>query len=439
MDGIRQSGTAEDPDIEERPIASTVHNVQRRSGSFLARWLPGIVTGGADNDPAGISTYSISGATYGYTQLWLMVLAIPMLIAVQSMCTRVGAVKKQGLSRIFRMHFHPVIAWMATLGVVLANVFTIGADLVGMAAVLGLMLHVNSLVFVGPLTFLVWYLVIFKSYRAIIRLFQWLMFFFLSYVVAAILAKPAWGEVMRDLIWPLHGLSSANYWMAAVGILGTTVTPYLFYWQTKEEVEERRRRREAADQADHADFYNAPGFVFSQVITVFIMLATGATLHVHRQPISTAVDAAAALEPLVGPMAKYVFALGVLGAGLLAVPVLAAATGYVVADTAGWKDSLNDDTRRARGFYAVITIALLAGVVIMVLGLDPIKAMFYSQIANGILGPPLILLILQIANDRKVMGKYVNGPFDNLFGWLAVLVMVFSAFVMFYQLITGTG
>ncbi len=150
-------------------------------------------------------------------------------------------------------------------------------------------------------------------------------------------------------------------------------------------------------------------------------------------------DAAAALEPLVGSLAKYVFAVGILGAGLLAVPVLAAATGYVVADTAGWKDSLNDDTRRARGFYAVITIALLAGVVIMILGLDPIKAMFYSQIANGILGPPLILLILQIANDRKIMGKYVNRPFDNLFGWLAVLVMVFAAFVMFFQLFTGTG
>ena len=411
--------------------------LRQHVGSYRRKSLPGIVTGGADNDPAGISTYAISGASYGFARLWLMVLAIPMLIAVQAMCTRVGDVKKQGLSTIFKSHFHPAIAWMATLGVVLANVFTIGADIVGMSAVLGFLADADYRLFVIPVTFIIWYLVVFKSYRAIMKYFQWLVLFFFSYVFAAFLAKPDWWEVTRSLIWPRRVLPDAGYWMAAVGILGTTITPYLFYWQTKEEVEEQRTPREAAEEAEHADFYNTPGFVFSQIITVFIMVATGATLFAHGQSINTAVDAAAALEPFAGPLSKWLFAVGILGAGFLAVPVLAASTGYVVSETAGWQDSLSDPVTQAKGFYAVITLALLAGLLIMVLGLDPIRALFYSQIVNGILGPLLIVLILRVANDRTVMGKYTNGWFDNVFGWLAVLVMTAAAATMFFQLAVG--
>ncbi len=403
------------------------------------KWLPGIVTGGADNDPAGISTYSISGAAFGYSQLWLMILATPMLITVQSMCTRIGAVKRQGLSRVFKSRFHPSVLWAATIGVGLANVFTIGADIIGMASVLGLLLHLDHRLFVAPLTLLIWYLVIFHSYRSIMRVFQWLMLFFLAYVVAAVLAKPSWGAVLLDLVWPVRSLATPGYWPAAVGLLGTTITPYLFYWQTQEEIEERRRHRDAEDQKEHAGFYNAPGFIFSQVITLFIMIATGATLYVHRQPVHTAVDAAAALEPLLGPWAKDVFAVGVLGAGLLAVPILAAATGYVVADAFGWKDSLNDDAHRARGFYMVITLALLSGMGIMLLGVDPVRAMFVSQIVNGVIGPPLLVLLLRVANDPTIMGEHVNRRTDNVFGWLAVLVMLLSSILMFYQMATGRG
>ncbi len=408
---------------------------REESRQLSAKSLPGIITGGADNDPAGISTYSISGATYGLSQIWLMILAIPMLIAVQAMCARVGDIKKTGLSNIFKAHFHPFFAWLATFGLIFANVFTIGADIVGMSAVIGLITGVNYRLFVVPLTILIWYMVVFLSYRKIMVYFEWLILFFFAYVFSAFLAKPNWGRVLESFVWPGHISLGTGYWIAAVGILGTTITPYLFYWQTKEEVEEDRTQAEAKQEARHADFYNAPGFLFSQVITIFIMVSTAATIFTHGQTINTAVDAAAALAPIAGPLAKYLFAVGILGAGLLAVPILASSTAYVVAETAGWKNSLDDHLSQDKGFYGVITLSLLAGVVIMFFGLDPIKGLFYSQVADGVIGPLLIILILLIANDKKIMGKYVNGWFDNLFGWMSVVIMIVATLVMFYQMI----
>ncbi len=404
----------------------------RKIKKLLKRSIPGLITGGADNDPAGIATYSISGAAFGFSQLWVMLLATPMLIAVQSMCAKLGDVQRKGLSVILREQFSPVISWVATGILIISNVFTIGADILAMSAALELVTHIHLSYWVLPVTILVWYLVLFQDYKKIRKFLLVMLLFFLAYIVAAVLAKPDWPLVLKSLIIPSFKGLSNSYYVAAVGILGTTITPYLFFWQVKEEIEDNPTRKQALSDADREDEVLAPGFIFSQIITVFIIIATAATLFHSGINIETASDAARALEPIAGHFASLLFAAGIIGAGLLALPVLSASTAYVVSETAGWRhDSLNNKIRSAKGFYAVITLSLLAGVAIMILGVSPIKALYYSQVLAGLLAPFLLVLILILANREKVMGEYRNGWFDNFFGTLAIVVMLAAGVLMF--------
>ncbi len=258
-----------------------------------------------------------------------------------------------------------------------------------------------------------------------------MLLFFLAYIVAAILARPDWGDVLKSIIMPQIS-GGKTYYIAAVGILGTTITPYLFFWQVKEELEDRLTVREGHMEARHEDELNAPGFIFSQFITLFIIIAAAAAIHDGGGSILTAADAAKALQPVAGKFAVDIFAIGIIGAGLLAIPVLAASTATVVAETAKWKhESLNDKVARAKGFYTIITLSLLAGVTILVIGIDPLKAMYYSQVLAGILAVPLMVLIYLLTNDRKIMGEYMNGWFDNLFGILAIVIMAVAVVLMF--------
>ncbi len=404
----------------------------RKIKKLLKRSIPGLITGGADNDPAGIATYSISGAAFGFSQLWVMLLATPMLIAVQSMCAKLGDVQRQGLSVILREQFSPVISWVATGVLIVSNVFTIGADILAMSAALELVTHVGLSYWVLPVTIVVWYLVLFQDYKKIRKFLLVMLLFFLAYIIAAVLAKPDWAQVLKNLVVPsFRGLNN-SYYVAAVGILGTTITPYLFFWQVKEEIEDNPTKKQALSDADREDAVLAPGFIFSQIITVFIIIATAATLFQSGVNIETASDAARALEPIAGHFATLLFAAGIIGAGLLALPVLSASTAYVVSETAGWKhDSLNNKISSAKGFYAVITLSLLAGVGIMVLGISPIKALYYSQVLAGLLAPFLLILIVVLANRKSVMGAYRNGWFDNFFGTLAIVVMIAAGVLMF--------
>jgi NRAMP (natural resistance-associated macrophage protein)-like metal ion transporter len=404
----------------------------KRIKRLLKRSVPGLITGGADNDPAGIATYSISGAAFGFSQLWVMLIATPMLIAVQSMCAKLGDVQRKGLSIILREHFSPVISWLATIVLIVSNVITIGADILAISAALELMTHVGLHYWVLPVTILVWYIVLFQDYKRIRKFLLILLLFFLAYVIAAFLAHPHWFEVFHGLLVPTFKGVDKSYYVAAVGILGTTITPYLFFWQVKEEIEEYPSRKQALSDSKREDLVLSPGFIFSQIITIFIIIAAGATLFHSGTSINSAADAARALEPIAGHYATLVFAIGIIGAGLLALPVLSASTAYVVAETAGWKhDSLNNKIRSAKGFYAVITLSLLAGVAIMVLGINPIRALYYSQVLAGLLAPFLLILILILANRKAVMGEYRNGWFDNIFGTLAILVMVAAGVLMF--------
>lgn len=399
---------------------------------FFKRAGPGIISGGADNDPAGISTYSIAGASTGYSQIWLMILATPMLIAVQAMCARLGDVKRKGLATILKEHFPRPLAVLAVLILVVCNTVTIGANLAGMAEVTTLVFKTNYLIWLVLFTLLIWYVVVFGNYQMIRNYLLWLVAVFSSYILAGILAKPDWGQVLREAILPSVTFTP-TYFIAAVGILGTTITPYLFFWQTKEEVEEKKPLKATLAEAKKEDTILAPGFIFSNLISIFIMISAGTVLFGHTE-IQSAADAAQALEPLAGRSASLLFAVGIVGAGFLAVPILASSTAYAVAELLNWRESLSEKLHKAKGFYFVISLSLAVGFLIPLLQVNPIKALFYSQIMDGVLAPLLLVLLLLLCNNKKIMGQYRNGWFDNLFGVLAALVMILVTIGMFWQL-----
>lgn len=399
----------------------------------IRRFFPGIIAGGADNDPAGIATYALSGAQFGYHQLWLMVWATPMLIAVQAMCARLGLVKKQGLTTIIRQHYSPAFVFIAATVLIIANVLTIGADLTGVAAAAELVTHVNYIYFVVPVALVLWLIVLFGNFKLINRYLLVLSSIFITYILAALLSKPNWWDVIRNLIVPTISVSP-NFLLAGVGLLGTTITPYLFFWQAQEEVEENPSKAEAKIEVKKTDTILAPGFIFSNIISIFIMIATASVLNSRGiTDLKTIAGAAAALEPFAGKLSTYLFAFGIIGSGLLAIPILAASASAAIAEVFGWRESLSDKLNRAKGFYTVLTIALLVGAAIALLGIDPISALFYSQVMDGILGPILVVFVLFLCNDKKVMGEHVNNWFDNFFGWMAVVVMVLATAGFFWQ------
>jgi NRAMP (natural resistance-associated macrophage protein)-like metal ion transporter len=414
-----------------KPWGSQKVKMKQKYKRYLKRVLPGLVTGGADNDPSGIASYSLSGATYGYSQLWIMVLATPMLVAVQSMCGRVAHVRRQGLSSAFREHFGP---WVSNLGsglLLIVNVATIGADLLAISLALELLTGVSMRIWVLPVTAALWYLIVFENYKTIARWLQFMLVFFLCYFVAAILSKPHWGEVLRSMVWPLAGHPPKAYYLSAVAILGTTITPFLFYWETKQELEEHPRMQDALNQAGKEDMSNVLGYSFSQVITLSIIIAAAAAMPGH-EGLVTATDAARALEPVAGPYAVYLFALGIIGSGLLAVPVLAISTATALSESAGFKhQGLSEKPSKAKGFYAVVTVSLLEGLAMLPLRIDPLHALYYSQVLAGLLAPVLLFLILVLCNRKGVMGRFTNGWFDNFFGSVTLIVMVVIAFLAF--------
>lgn len=398
------------------------------------RWIPSIIAGGADNDPAGIATYSISGAQFGYQQLWLLILSTPMLIAVQAMCARLGDVKRKGLMTIIKEHYAPVVAYVSAAILIIANTTTLGADLAGVAEAVGMVTKTPYVWWVVPIAIMLWMIVVFRSFRVIERYLLFLSIVYLAYVASGFLARPAWGEVLGAIVRPRIEFS-LGYLLAGVGLLGTTVTPFLFFWQAKQGMEEENSHRELVAEAKLEDQLVAPGFIYSNIISLFIMIASARALYGKGGvAIITAADAARALMPLAGPWATVLFSVGIIGAGLLAAPVLAASTAYAVAETFGWRDSLSDRPNKAKGFYTVLTAALVAGVGIAVSGIVPMKALLYSQVLSGILGPILITLILIMCNDKKIMGAFVNRWFDNLFGWVTILVLSAGSVGIFWQL-----
>ena len=388
---------------------------------------PGVITGSADNDPAGITTYSVVGAQNGYGQNWLLLLSTPLLIVVQQMSAKIGNVTKTDLATLIRMHYGAKIGTIAVLLVVIANVLTLGADLEMLAAVMGLITGIKFIYFVVPFAVLMVYVSIFVDYRVFARYLLWLGVVFLAYIGSAVLAHPNWVEALTATIIP-HVEPSPAYFISAVGLLGTTITPYLFFWQASEEIEGRR----GVQSISRTNLDIAVGMVWSSVIAFFIIVTTGAVLYTHHTNIQTAADAAQALEPLAGPYAKYLFALGIIGSGFLAIPVIAASTAYPVAGLLRWRRSLGRDARNAPEFYLVLGLAILVGVQFAIADLDPIKMLFYSQVLDGLIAPILVVFLVRLTSSRTVMGDFVNSQAVTVLGWLAATTLVVADVAMLY-------
>jgi NRAMP (natural resistance-associated macrophage protein)-like metal ion transporter len=399
---------------------------------FFAELGPGLITGAADDDPSGISTYSVAGATFGYAPLWTALFSFPLMAAVQLMCARLGMVSGRGLASVIRRHYSRRVLWGACALLIVANVINIGADLGGMAAVSEMVTGVKAYVWTPLYAAFIVSLLFWSSYRRIARVFKWLTLVLFAYVLAAFLARPDWGAVLRATLVP-HVEWSNGYLAVFVGILGTTISPYLFFWQAAQEVEEDRaagrrtvRQRRGATDAELRRMRTdvLTGMFFSNLVMYFIILTTAATLHAHGEThIGTARQAAEALRPLAGAGAYWLFALGLIGTGMLGVPVLAGSCAYAVAEAEGWRGSLDDTPRLARRFYAVVAVAMLVGLVLNYVGLDAVTMLFWSAVVNGVLAAPLIVLVVLLTSDHAVMGKRVNPPLLRWLGWATAVIM----------------
>jgi Mn2+/Fe2+ NRAMP family transporter len=392
---------------------------------------PGLITGGADNDPAGIATYSIVGATVGFAQNWLLLLSTPMLIVIQQMSAKVANVTKTDLATLLRTTFGARVATPAVLLMVIANVITMGADLLAMGAAFELVTGVKFIYWVVPLAAVMAIVTIFADYRVLSKYLLWLVAVFATYILAAFLSRPDWGAVLRSTVVPQISFSP-DYFLGAVGLLGTTITPYLFFWQASGEIEERR----GVQGISRRNVDITAGMVWSNLTAFSILVATGAVLYSHHTTIKTAADAARALEPFAGKYATILFAVGIIGAGLLAIPVLAASAAFGVAGLAGWRRGLGRHAKNAPQFYVVIGLAFLVAMELAVSAVNPIKALFYSQVLDGLIAPVLVILLLILTSSRKLMGDFVNGLTTKVIGWAAAGVMVLADIAVVYQVVT---
>ncbi len=406
-------------------------------GGYISKLGPGLITGAADDDPSGIGTYSIAGAQFGYSTLWTAWFIFPLMVSVQLICARLGMVSGCGLGGLIRKRFGPWALWPACALLVIANVVNIGADLGSMGASTAMVTGLPAYVFTPIYALLLVALMAWSSYRQIARIFKWLTLVLFAYVISAFCAHPDWHRALYATLVP-QVQWSATYITTFVALLGTTISPYLLFWQSNQEVEEKRSRPGArrtgatAREKDDSKIDVITGMLFSNVIMYFIILTTGATLHLHgATQIATTEQAAAALRPLAGHAAYLLFTLGIVGTGMLSVPVLAGSTAYAVAEGAQWRDSLKFPPHRAPQFYTVLAAAFLLGLALNFAGFGVVAMLFWSAVINGVLAPPLIILAVILSSDRSIMGRHVSrGPLRFL-GWLTAVIMTLAAIVMF--------
>ena len=407
---------------------------------LLARLGPGLITGASDDDPSGIATYTQAGAALGYATLWTAIVTLPLMIVVQHICAKIGMVSGRGLAGVLHKFYPRWLLYPAVLGLVIANTINAGADIAAISAAINMFVPIPIWAMVVPIAVAILIVQIWGSYRMIVKIFKWLTLTLFAYVIAAFLAHPNWSEVIQATFLPQIQFSS-QYLTTIVAILGTTISPYLFFWEASEEVEDEKaegrhsvgQRRGATNAEIRKEKIDTiTGMLFCNVVFYFVIVSAGATLHVTGQTnIQSATDAAQALRPLAGDLATVLFAIGLIGAGLLAVPVLTGAAAYAVAETFGWRSGLDEKPRHAKKFYAVIAASTLVGVAIDFLGINPISALFWTAVINGVVAPPLLVVVMLVANNKKVMGERTNGIFTNIVGWLAAAVMFAAAIAMF--------
>ena len=410
-------------------------------GHLLHYWRglgPGLVTGASDNDPSGITTYSVAGATTRYGLLWLAVFTMPLLVAVQSMAARIGACKEEGLGKVIEARFGRKVLIGSVVILLVANTATIAADLGGVAAGVHLLAPIPVAVVIPAAGLALLAVEVFWSYRRFASLIKWLTLVLFLYIVSGFVAGPDWGQVVRRTFIP-HLSLSTDFLGSAVAILGTTISPYMFFWITSQEVQEEEEHAGpdlddnpvTAPGAEHHRRVDViTGMGYANLVFYFIVLANAATLGARGIKIQTAAQAAQALSPIVGRFDTVIFAAGLIGAGLIAIPVLAGSAAYPLAELFGWREGLDNPLRRAPGFYAALSAAILVGIALNFFGVDPVKALVYAAVLQGFLAPILLVLLTLVARDERLMGPHRNGWYDTTFGFLAAGVMAAAAIAL---------
>ena len=398
---------------------------------------PGLITGASDDDPSGIATYSQAGAAYGLSTLWTAIIAFPLMAAIQQMCAKIGLVTSQGLTGALKTNYPKPILYLMLLFSFPAIVMNIGADIAGMGAVGNLLFpQIDAMYFSIFFTILLLGLIIYLPYHKIAATLKFLCVVLLVYLIVPFLYKQDWMDIAKNTFIPNIQFNK-EFVAVLVGILGTTISPYLFFWQASMEVEEMAHKKRhlivnkriITDMKQDVDF----GMSFSGVVMFFIILTTGTVLYkggIHQ--IDTVEQAAAALKPLAGNFAYLLFAIGVIGTGLLAIPVLSGSLSYIISETFGWEKGLDKKFHEAKAFYLVMVISLILGLSLNYIGISPIKALIYTAILYGLTAPVLIAIILHISNNKKVMGNFTNSRFSNVLGFSALILMTVAALALLY-------
>src|SRR6267143_574780 len=429
---------------------TTVDEAKRKGPiGFLQLLGPGLITGASDDDPSGIGTYSQVGSQFGYGLLWLALFTFPLMSAVQELCARIALQTGVGLGASLRRKFPRWLVGAAILGLLAANTFNVGADLGAVAAAGSLLSRgaLHALWLVVPVALLIIGMQVFATYATIFKIFKWLTVALFAYVITAFFAHPPLLEVVKATVIP-HVEFSKDFIMALVAVLGTTISPYLFFWQASSEVDElsaagatnpqagRRGLRLSELRAARTDVLI--GMAFSNLVMYFIILTSAAVLHAHgKTNVQTAAEAAAALAPLAGPFAFIIFSVGLIGAGLLAIPILTGSATYAIKEFFGFGGSLASKPQEQPTFYLILTLATVAGVVMNFLHLDPIRALFIAAVINGVVAPPLLLLIVSLGADRSVMKRYVSGRVSLALTGMVTVFMAVAAISLLVTIVAG--
>jgi len=408
---------------------------------------PGLTTGAADDDPAGIATYSQIGARYGFQFLWMAIFTFPLMSVVQEMCARIGLVTGRGLAANIRLHYPRWVIYISAVLLFITNTFNIGANLGAMAKASQLLFpSFNFGLLVVIFTFTSLALQIFSSYEKYAHILKWLALVLISYIFSALMVNLDWTAVLQGALIPKIQFTSDQI-LLITAVLGTTISPYLFFWQTSQEVEEQilegkttlklRQKETTNDEINNMRTDVWSGMLLSNMVMFFIIAAAAATLFANGiTNIETAADAAAALRPIAGDQAYLLFALGIIGTGMLALPVLAGSASYALSECFGWKYGLYRKLKEAYAFYGIIILSTMIGFGINFSGLDSIKALIYSAVLNGLIAPVILILIVLLSSNKKIMGNRVNHPFTTALGWLITVVMVIAGALTIISLLT---
>jgi NRAMP (natural resistance-associated macrophage protein)-like metal ion transporter len=416
------------------------------------KWLsvlgPGLTTGAADDDPSGIATYSQTGAQFGYGQLWTALYMLPFMTAVQEACARIGMVTGKGIAAVVKNNYNKTVLYLVVGLVVIANTINIGADIGAMAAAAQLLVPVHFVILTLAFTASILILEIFTNYKVYSRILKWLALALLSYPITVFIIHEDWPAILKASVVP-HVEFNFAFLFIITGVFGTTITPYMFFWEASQEVEEEQEKNMIKDGKPKISWAhiklmrqdNTTGMLISEFTTWCIIVVGATVLHNSGvKNINTAADAAKALEPLVhsfphaGYLAKLIFSIGILGLGFLAIPVLSGSAAYAVAEAFDWKASLNLKLNKAHGFYGVITIATVIGLIINFVGIDPVKALVFTAVLNGVAAVPLLFLIVKISASEKIMGEFKSGWLSKALLWLTFVFMGAAAIALFFTM-----